>query len=320
MQSRRIWSLALALAAGVLALSGAACHGAGRAADASSTIASVASICPPGAELRDQRCVCRADLRLLLGACVSGRTASEYCGPGAFATAEGCALRPSCEPGRARELVSSECLARRDVRNLAASLGILVADDELLGCPAGNELSAVTGDEDEGSLRLGCLPREVRPAVGASCPAGSLGISAGPARCERLLRRRSSGAPPEIDVARWVEQVIGADGGPGAPPLCRAWAKAPAFLGSATPIDARFSITLLFPDNDVSLVVAEVRSPDAAAATELDRVLRPMVEALRAFGGTASQASLTATVRCARTAGARPSGAQSVPAENDHER
>jgi hypothetical protein len=318
-QSRRIWSLALALVGCVLALTGAACHATGRPTGASTT-ASVEPLCPPGAELRDQRCVCRADLRLLLGACVAARTASEYCGPSAFATADGCALRPSCEPGRARELVSSECLARRDVRNLAASLGILVADDELLGCPAGSELCAVTGDEEEGSLRLGCLPRAVRSTGGASCGAGSLAVST---RCEPLLHRRSPGASPEIDVVRWVEQAIGADGGPGAAPLCRAWARAPAFLGSATPIEGRFGVTLLFPDNDVSLVVAEVaalQGSDAAAATELDRVLRPMVEALRALGKTASQASLTTTVRCARTAGARPSGAPTVPAENDHER
>jgi len=313
-QSRRIAALALAAVASMLVLAGAACHGTRRAEDVLATTASVEPICPPGAEPRGQRCACRGDLRPLLGACVSARTASEYCGPNAFATADGCVLRPSCEPGRARELVSSECLARRDVRNLAASLGILVADDELLGCPAGSELSAVTGDEDEGSLRLGCLPRVVRPTGGASCPAGSLAVSAG---CEHLLRRRTSGAPPEIDVVRWALEVIGADGGPGAAPLCSAWARAPAFLGSATPIDGRFAVTLLFADNDVSLVVAEVRSPDSAAATELDRVLRPMVEALRALGGTASQASLTTTVRCVRTAGARPS---SGPAENDHER
>jgi len=89
------------------------------------------------------------------------------------------------------------------------------------------------------------------------------------------------------------------------------------------PIEGRFAVSLLFPDNDVSLVVAEVAAlhgSDVAAATELDRVLRPMVEALRALGGTASQASLTTTVRCARAAGARPTGAPTVPAENDHER
>jgi hypothetical protein len=85
------------------------------------------------------------------------------------------------------------------------------------------------------------------------------------------------------------------------------------------PTEARFLVTLVFADNDVSLVVAEVHSTDAAAATELDRVLRPMIEGLRALGGTASQASITTSVRCVRRqidTGPRPS---SVPAENDHE-
>ena len=201
------------------------------------------------------------------------------------------------------------------MRNLAASLGILVADDELLGCPAGSELASVTGDQDEGSARLGCLPRPSPALVTHACPAGSVRAAG---RCIRVIGRSAAGrSESEIDVVRWVEAAIGPDGGAGAPPLCSAWGRAPAFLGSATPTDARFVVTLLFPDNDVSLVVAETRGPDAAAATELERALRPMIEALRALGGTARQATVSTTVRCLRSASARPS---SLPAENDHER
>ena len=202
------------------------------------------------------------------------------------------------------------------MRNLAASLGILVADDDLLGCPAGSELASVTGEQDEGSPRLGCLPRPAPRTPHSRVSGGLCSGPAGACACSGAARRAGA-RRREIDVARWVEAAIGPDGGAGAPPLCSAWGRAPAFLGSATPTDARFVVTLLFADNDVSLVVAETRGPDAAAATELDRALRPMIEALRALGGTASQASVSTTVRCLRSAGARPS---SLPAENDHEK
>ena len=162
-------------------------------------------------------------------------------------------------------------------------------------------------------------PRTKRPPS-LACPAGSLAAAppggGGPA-CTRVIQRSAAGGALEVDVVRWVHAVIGADGGPGAPPLCRAWERGPGFLGSALPADARFVVSLAFADNDVSLVTARVQGPDAAATTELDRVLRPMIDALRALGGTASQASVTTSVRCIRSAAARPS---SMPAENDHEK
>lgn len=205
------------------------------------------------------------------------------------------------------------------MRNLAASLGILVADDDLLGCPPGSELASTTGEqEDDGSPRLGCLAHAAPAPLGDdACPAGSVPAWGAPPGCVRVIGRSARGGPPEIDVARWVEAAIGPDGGAGAPPLCRAWARAPAFLGSAMPMVGRFAVTLVFADNDVSLVVAEARGLDAAAATELDRALRPLIEALRALGGTASLGSVSTTVRCKRSSGARPS---SLPTENDHGR
>jgi len=311
-QSGRIVPFALALATLPALLSSASCHGAAESRSPEPPSPSVAAMCPPGAAAARDGCACRSDLRLLLGACVSARTAAEHCGASAVATAEGCSPRPACELGRARDLASGECLARRDVRDLAASLGILVAADDLLGCPPGHELASVIGTPGEGSPRLGCLPRAAPEPLAHSCPAGSL-----PPACVPVIRARVAGGGSEIDVARWAETAIGPDGGAGAPPLCRAWGRAPAFLGSAMPSDARFVVTLLFRDNDVSQVVAEVRGPDAGAATELDRALGPMIEALRALGGTASQAALSTTVRCVRSAGPRPS---SLPAENDHER
>jgi hypothetical protein len=329
-QSGRIVRFALVLAGLPLARATSACRAPPSVSEtAASPIALVDHTCPPGARGGPSGCACRGDLRPLLGACVAASVAADACGPSCFATAVGCVERTPCDPGRARDLGSGECLARRDVRGLAASLGILVGDDDLLGCPPASELVTVDGSRDQGTPRLGCVPRGCGPRPSsdarASCPAGS--VHAAPARgapdprgaapCVPIFGRGAPGSAAEIDVARWVEVAIGADGGPGAPPLCSAWGRSAAFLGDATPTEARFVITLAFADNDVSLVSAAVRTSDAAAATQLDRALRPSIEALRALGGTANQAAVTTAVRCVRSAGARPS---SLPAENDHER
>jgi len=65
-------------------------------------------------------------------------------------------------------------------------------------------------------------------------------------------------------------------------------------------------VSLSFPDNDVSLVVAQVEgNGDAAGTAELERVVRPMTEALRSFGGTARQAAVGTSVNCRRGADAQ---------------
>jgi hypothetical protein len=324
-QQRRIARFALALATLTVTPASACCHGATTSRGVAPERASMDATCPPGATLGKAGCECRPDLRLLFGACVSARTAVAHCGAAAVVTPAGCAALPPCDPGRARDLVTGECLARREVRDLAASLGILVADDDVLGCPDGSDLASVTGARGEvgdGAPRLGCVTRAGPATLPIACAAGSVPLfpssgAPGAATCSRLIAAGSSSGGLEVDVVRWVQAVAGADGGPGAPPLCRAWGRSPGFLGSTTAADARFTLSLRFPDNDVSLVVAEVRSSDAAAAIELEHVLRPMIEALRALGGTARQAAMSTTVRCMRSGGARPS---SVPAENDHEK
>jgi hypothetical protein len=324
-QYRRNARFALALAMLAVTCVSASCHSATTSRGSAPESASIDATCPPGATLAADGCACRPDLRLLLGACVSARTAVAHCGAAAVVTPAGCAARPPCEPGRARDLITGECLARREVRELAASLGILVAADDVLGCPNGSDLASVTSGTDDGAPRLGCVTRAGPATLPLACPAGSVPLfsssgAPGAATCSRVIASGSSSGGLAIDVVRWVQAVVGADGGPGAPPLCRAWERAPGFLGSATAADARFTVSLRFPDNDVSLVVAEVRSPTAAAAVELEHVLRPMIEALRALGGTARQAAVTTTVRCAGAAGSGGARPSSVPAENDHEK
>lgn len=268
--------------------------------------------CPPGARLVGGACACRADLRLVLGACVSPRTAADRCGSTAIPTVDGssggCVARAPCAAGRARDVVSGLCLPRRDVRALASSVGILVAEDEVLACPSGAELVAVADDPRGRAPRLACLPAG-EEAPTRTCAAGAIDTAGA---CVRVAGHG------RVDVARWVHAVIGVEGGEGAPLLCAAIARSPGAVGAA-PADERVSVALVFPDNDVTQVSAEVHG----TSVDAEPVVAPLIEALRALGGVASQASVATTVRCTagRTSktGASATVRPAAVPENPHE-
>lgn len=249
----------------------------------------------------------------MLGACVSARIAAEHCGPSAIAGASECTPRPSCERGRARDRITGDCVAVRDVRSIATGLGMLVAEDEVMECGKERELVAASIDGRAGPPSLGCVARST-PAPARTCPAGSI-LDLGGA-CVRVIESAACEKEARVDVARWLRAVIGPDGGEGASPLCSALRRGPEALAPATGQgDPRLAVSLSFPDNDVSLVVAGARTLavegafDAAGTAELERALRPMVEALRSLGGTASQATVATTVHCPRAPLERPTAA-----------
>ena len=232
---------------------------------------------------------CRSDLRLLLGACVPPAIAEQACGAASIATLDGCAARPACGPGRARDLANGQCVPVREVRALATSLGMLVDEDQTVECPDGGELATAYVDEGTPGPRLGCLPPSRPRAV--TCPASSLADRAG--ACVRV----SEGG--RVDAVRWLQAAIGSEGGPGASPLCSALEQGAGALAVNATVEVRVELGLEFPDNDVSQVIARVQG-SGAAVRELEHVLAPFVEALRMLGGTANQASITAAVHCHR--------------------
>lgn len=271
-------------------------------------------VCPPGGEGSKAGCRCRSDLRLLAGACVTPRIAADRCGPSAIVAGDGCEPRPPCEAGRPRDLATGECLPRRDARAIATTAGILVADDELLECSAGREL--VMGAPDaRGASALGCI-RPPLSVKGPSCPAGSIRETSGwPSRepssgsaCTRIIE----GGPnreQRVDVLRWLQGIIGAEGGGAAPPLCEALAHAPRSLAVAPPGRLQITVSAAFQDNDVSQLVWSLRlrgtitASDPAVTVELSRAVAPLMEALRALGGTASQAAVETSVALGTGAG-----------------
>ncbi|MDB4941540.1 MAG: hypothetical protein JWP97_1074 [Labilithrix sp.] len=235
----------------------------------------------PGPAASPSRARCPAELRVLAGACVAPAVADAACGPRAASSAEGCERRAPCDAGRARDLARGQCLALRETRLLAIGAGILLQNgDEVLVCPDAGEL--VTGVAD-GAARLGCLPPPA--ASPESCPPGSVRNGAA---CRPVVDHAG-----KVDVPAWVHDVLGADGGAGAAPLCRGLQESVLALAAPGSTEVTVEVALTFPDNDVSQVTFEARGPG-----ELEHAVAPLVEALRALGGESSVAGATARVRC----------------------
>ena len=142
----------------------------------------------------------------------------------------------------------------------------------------------------EAPRRLGCLP--MKPAArSAAVPA-------------------LAGRDGRIDVVRWLHAAVGPDGGAGSSSFCSAMARQPGALASPT-AEVRAEIVLVFPDNDVSQVAARSHVTAALAGVspveadrELERLVAPRIEALRALGalgGTASEGTVSVRVRCKRS-------------------
>jgi len=266
--------------------------------------ASGAQACPPGSELGRSGCTCRPDLRPVLGACVSPRTAADFCGPTALPTDLGCSPRPPCDPGRALDLGSGACLPRLEVRAIAVGLGILVGDEQRVGCPHGGLLVA-SSDGAGGPSQLGCIKGPSAPA-GRTCPAGA--VAAADGTCVRVYDGKS------VDVVSWLHAVV-TPAAPAPSPLCEALARGPGALAPQRAAASGAGVSLVFPDNDVSLVRL------SSTAAELERAFPPMIEALRSLGGTASQAALSLRVSCAPVpAPALTERPAAVIPENDHEK
>lgn len=185
--------------------------------------------------------------------------------------------------GRARDGRSSECLAARETRAIAAGAGVLVpAERAEIQCPEGGELVSASRD---GSTVLGCLPFATG-RVSRTCPPGAV---ADGERCVDVVDRAG-----RVDVATWARVVLGVDGGAGSASLCRGAGEGFTAIGAGGTVSIAVRVDLRFPDNDVSQVVATVHG----SAVELDAVVSPLVEALRTLGGVASQAEASVAVTC----------------------
>lgn len=271
--------------------------------------------CPRDAAVGgDGRCACAPGDVAVLGACVPPPVADAYCGGAARATgpAHACAY-PVCGPGEVDD-VDAGCVDLAAVSHggpKACARGALVVEGRRFvcvpseaACPQGSHArpprprDAAGGDAGEAPAAL--VPCDHPP----SCPPGTLPASGA---CRPVvLRGGRAGAGPVIDLGAWAALVLGTDGGPGTPDLCRPLQRHPFEVG-LTPgesVELRLVLALRVPDQDVSAVHADVslKSPSRplppAASALAEKALRALVEPLRGLGGQASTSALEVEVRC----------------------
>jgi hypothetical protein len=256
------------------------------------------------------RCACGSGDLPVLGACVPPAVADEYCGRAERASADGCAF-VECD---ADEAVDSDsgCVPVASLEHGGAS-----------ACQPGTSVVVASGRTACVAPDVAC-PRGSR-AQGAACvrpprcPAGTLGLDGA---CRPIVVRRHAGIPV-VDVGAWASIVLGVDGGPGAPDLCRPLQGHPAALGvvQGESLVVGVHVALTVPDEDLTRVVAEVEvhgRPGTSAESEVrahveGRSLPPsagavaeaavagLVEPLRGLGGEALATRTAGSFRCTIT-------------------
>jgi len=201
--------------------------------------------------------------------------------PGAGRPEARCVLLPACAEGQARDLATGVCLSRREVRLLAAGIGLPLTDADLVSCEKGTLVAATP--------RLACLLDEPSPPA-APAPSGASG---------------------ERSVVTWLATHVGPDGGRGAPAFCEALSRLPSALATGgqraertgADADADVTVVVTVPANDLSQVSYGATSPDLELARELDRAVGPRIEALRTLGGFSRESFASSRVRCVRRVG-----------------
>jgi hypothetical protein len=292
-----------------------------------------AAACPRDAEPdRSGRCACIPGDVLVLGACVPPAVGDAYCGPAARAGAQGCVFR-TCASGELLDAVTGLCTPALSVAGETADSAQAVACGDA-GVPAVAEGRAACVSADvacpRGTRRIGGVC-----ARAASCPPGSLPVGpaalsggGGAATCRPVVTVGARSELRRVDIGAWAAIVLGVDGGPGTPDLCRPLALRRGELGlpRGVPGSIAVRIALLAPDQDMTRVRAQVveaqlrqdlagqnpgllrgegaaggsdpRSLQAGASALVERTVETLVEPLRSLGGEASAAVFDVGVTC----------------------
>lgn len=212
---------------------------------------------------------CASNTVLVLGACVAREVAQAVCGPSSIPLAGGCVPRPPCKGGEARD-AGGTCIAAARVRSLAQENGIVIGEDDDVGCEGEQELVLRYPGND-----LACA---ARPEPLRACPLGSVGD-------ERACIRVKNGEV--VDAALWLRTVVGPSGGRGSPAICR------ALQGLELELEY-VEVVLRFADNDVSQLELRARPAEA------ERLFSPFSTAARSLGGASQTFEVATRVRCGR--------------------
>jgi hypothetical protein len=263
---------------------------------------------------------CSPGTVLVLGACVTPAIARDVCGPSLLPLAGGCAPRPPCKRGEARDADADgkgdakgegtgACIVASRVRALTEGTSLTLGDDDDVGCDGEGADAGAAEQEEELVERGGELACVARAAPIRPGPIGMVMLDLGrtpPGTCVRVKHGEL------VDAALWLRAVVGPSGGLGTPTFCRALERASVREGYGQDIE----VVLRFVDNDVSQLELRARTGGRPADPALERVLLPFANAARALGG-ASQTSEAATrVRCGgdnEKKRARSSGPRAIP-------
>ncbi|HXN30744.1 MAG TPA: hypothetical protein VN894_02740, partial [Polyangiaceae bacterium] len=115
---------------------------------------------------------------------------------------------------------------------------------------------------------------------------------------------------PRIDMGAWTALVLGADGAPGRPDLCRPLSLRPGAFGLSQGATGTVAvhIAIVAPDQDMTRLHAHTQAKlstsessfpvSAAAEAVVDGAVTTLIEPLRGLGGEASSAMVEVEVRC----------------------
>jgi hypothetical protein len=281
-------------------------------------------VCPHDAVVAGGACRCAPGLAVLEGACVGPRELDAYCSP--LPSRAGACAAATCAGSDPLDLATGRCAAARTARDVAAQARP-IPDDLALGCHEGRTL--VVRPDYVACIPAGDTcprgttwePGTARCAPVPACPPGEVRAErddGAPAGCVRVVTRVAEGAAV-VDVGRWARAMLGTDGGMGTSRLCRPFAQAlwGDDVGAGGARTLALTIQLLFPDNDVTQLSADVQALDAASGQPIPgdagrtaraarSALSPLLVPLRSLGGVSDAASLSVGVRCTVRGGGSP--------------
>ncbi len=269
------------------------------------------SSCPDGASfnIKKNRCSCNADRISAAGQCMTLAQANTYCGKGRAWSKGGC-IQLTCKPGDEIDENTGWCVSKVEINKVAANMGVVVGQDQKLGCPPGQKLVVEGSSAACVPLAQTCAPDEQwngqTCAKVAQCATGATWDPA-LGQCVQYAQ----GADDDelkVNVGQWVQTTYGPNGGTGAPAFCNQFAKHPWSFGvpEGSALALRITVQISFPDNEVSKGIVQTGTvyeangspPPAKGSAEVETAAKNLASTLFSGGGRAATPTAGTVVKC----------------------
>jgi len=234
--------------------------------------------------------------------------ADAYCGKGARYENYGC-VPIVCPPGQELDQNTGQCLAKQQVDQVAANMGVQVGENEKLGCPPGLVLVV------ENAQTASCVPPEnacARDEVfnGQACVkvqqcAPGWIFDAAKGTCVVVT---TDDDDYTVDLQAWTFASYGPTGGAGTPAFCSGFNKKPRTFGvmPGGSINVVVDVQVQAPGGSVgqsqvatAATVETSGSPvSAAGAAEVQQTADTLLSTLRVQRGKAKANAARTVVRC----------------------